>query len=206
MTASSRTSWILVASRRFYKPIEHRRYARNGAHDRGGTYRLRRDWPPAAWPFSHELPFAGPGITHAHEAALVVSAALFVWSCAYLISLKALWRRPPERAFPAVIFGTQAALLLLTFVTALPFNPDQYAYVGYGELVRAGANPYAPPLKSAPLSPSLRAIGTVVGQRGSSPTRAAGLSSEAGTGRYGHRCPQQCSFHSRLSAWKRRRA
>jgi hypothetical protein len=124
-------------------------------------YRLRRDWPPTGWPYSHELPFVTPAIAHAHEAWLVVSAALCVWSIAYIVLLKALWSRPPDRNFPVTLLGAQATLLLVTLFSPLPINADQYAYVGYSELVHLGANPYAPPLKTAPLPKQLEAIGTV---------------------------------------------
>jgi hypothetical protein len=127
----------------------------------GEEYRLRRDWPPRAWPFSPELPFVQPFVAHAHEAWLVVSAALCVWSIAYIVSLKALWSRPVDRNFPVTLFGAQATLLLVTLLSPLPINADQYVYVGYSELVHLGANPYAPPLKTAPLPEQLRAIGTV---------------------------------------------
>jgi hypothetical protein len=56
----------------------------------------------------------------------------------------------------------QCILLSVSLTNRLPFNSDQYVYVAYGDLVDAGLNPYAPPLKTQTgLPSSLAAISTV---------------------------------------------
>ena len=127
------------------------------------TFRIRAEWPPAGWPFSHDLPFVTPGIVHSQQARAVVMSLLAAWSIGYLVSLKAFLTKGPQKSFPTLIVGCQVVLLGLTLCAAIPFNSDQYLYVGYSELVHMRANPYSPPLKREPVSTQLRAISTVWG-------------------------------------------
>ena len=127
----------------------------------GEEYRLRSSWPPASLPFSGALPFVTPGIAHASEGLLIISVMLCIWSLAYIALLKASWGDSSGHVFPVKIFSAQAVVLFITLFSSLPFNSDQYAYVGHSELVRIGENPYAPPLTIVPLPEQLHAIGTV---------------------------------------------
>lgn len=127
------------------------------------TAYIRANWPPPTWSFSPETPFVTSQIGHPREAWRIVMGASFVWSVACIGALKALIVRGPQKTFPTMIIAWQAALLGVILFAPLPFNSDQYAYVGYGELVHMGANPYEPPLKTDPLSHQLRAISSVWG-------------------------------------------
>jgi hypothetical protein len=125
------------------------------------TLRIRNAWPPATWPYSHDVPFITPLIARAgsewHRTAIILVA----WSAAYIVALKCILQQPERKTFPIAIMGVQIVVLLITLGTRIPFNSDQYVYVAYGDLVDARMNPYDPPLKIATLSAQLRAIGTV---------------------------------------------
>ena len=122
-----------------------------------GLARLRTAWPPPHWPYPAALPFVTPTLAGSALAWTVVAVALFVWGTALLIYVRALTL---ERAYVPVrtIVVVQLLLSAILLAAPLPINADQYAYVGYAELVRSGENPYAPPLRSAPMTPQLATI------------------------------------------------
>lgn len=122
---------------------------------------VRTTWPPAGWPYSHDLPFINSHVRQSRSVWLVVMSATAIWSVAYAVSLKALLVRGTRRRFPRAVMAWQIALLFVIFLSRMPFNPDQYLYVAYGQLVAAGQNPYAPPAKSAVTAPQLQAISSV---------------------------------------------
>jgi hypothetical protein len=127
------------------------------------TMRIRSTWPPAGWPYSHDIPFVISTIVNARHVWVIVMSASLIWSVAYAVSLKAMLIKGGQNAFPRALIGWQIVLLFVTFLSQIPFNSDQYAYVGYGRLVEAGANPYAPLAKSSVTDPQLQAISSVWG-------------------------------------------
>jgi peptidoglycan/LPS O-acetylase OafA/YrhL len=135
--------------------------------------RLRAAWPPSGWPFAVDLPFVMPRIEDPHAAWTIVTAIALVWSAACIVCVKAFLARGAQTAFPTLIMACQIGVLVVTSCASMPFNSDQYAYVGYGELTQLGDSPYAPPPKTARLTPQLHAISTVWGISASDGSQAA---------------------------------
>jgi hypothetical protein len=125
------------------------------------TMRVRSTWPPAGWPYSRDIPFITSIIQNPKHVWLVVMSASAIWSVAYAVSLKAMLVKGKPNTFPRAIIGWQIVLLFVIFLSRMPFNPDQYLYVGYGQLIASGYNPYTPPAKSAVTVPQLQAISSV---------------------------------------------
>jgi hypothetical protein len=126
------------------------------------TFRLRSAWPPAAWPYSLDVPFVTPLINDAHKEWRLTAAILTFWSVVYAVALLRTIALPLTRRVAVVIIALQCVLLTIVLANRIPFNSDQYVYVAYGDLVDAGQNPYAPPLKTLPdLPPAIAPVSTV---------------------------------------------
>jgi ALG3 protein len=128
-----------------------------------GINGMRSAWPPAHWSRSPLLPFASSALT----GAAGWWSYILRWECfcsVGYIALLGTLMHIPEYARNRVFFFiliVQAFALMMVLTAPLPFNADQYAYVGYANLVQEGYNPYDPPLRSAPVSPQSRQIATV---------------------------------------------
>lgn len=130
-----------------------------------GTVFMRAAFPSPAWPFSPLLPFTDPHLAGGAAWWIYVGRCELAWSVALVCAMLLLLRVAPSRRARTAgrIVLLQTLLLGIAFAARIPFNGGQYLYVAHADLVHQGYNPYAPPARSAPLSPQLRAISTVWG-------------------------------------------
>jgi len=119
----------------------------------------------AHWtPFEARSPFAVV-FTHYRLADAIglwheLARHQLLWSIGFvaLLMLAGIVGDRFGRAGVALVLTLQSIALCALLLAPLPLDSDQYAYVGYGDLVWAGHNPYAPPVLRADAPIQLRAV------------------------------------------------
>ena len=131
----------------------------------GGLHAIDASWLPSD-SGSANLPSVGPWMPHAAARWVYLVRWEALWSLGVFGLVLVLLTIPGQHAsrVAAALVLAQAVLLCVFLSVRIPLNGDQYAYVGFADLVLQGYNPYDPPLKrSARISNQLREISTVWG-------------------------------------------